>query len=117
VAAIKRATADTANLYAMSPDEPNLPLHANPCCGYVTDSSADTESFEQEAPDVGDLSVCLNCGALLVYTDPKRNVMRYASRLEAVTLPREFKRKIARMQQYVRKRGIIPRERQRIAGN
>jgi len=94
----------------------NLPAHANPCCGYVTNASSDVEDLEAgpSLPDLGDFSICLNCGSLLVYSDPANNVMRYATRLEAQTLPRQQKSQAAAMQRFIRSRGMFEREHRRV---
>jgi predicted transcriptional regulator len=70
-----------------------------------------------ELPDAGDIAICINCGAILVYSDPQRNVTRYARRIEIETLPREAKQKLSVAQQFIRKRGWIPRDADRRDGN
>jgi len=100
--------------------EHNLPPHANPCCGHVTDASSDIEDLDLDKmamPDVGDIAVCLNCGAILVYIDPERNVTRYAHRIEIETLPRATRHKLSVMQKFIHKRGWIPREARKRDGN
>jgi hypothetical protein len=96
----------------------NLPPHANPCCGHITDASSEISRMDKfELPDVGDIAICINCGAILVYSDPKQNVTRYASRVEIETLPRETKHKLSVAQTFIRKRGWIPRDAARRDGN
>jgi hypothetical protein len=93
-----------------------LPAHANPCCGYVTNASSDVEDLAAgpSLPDLGDFSICLNCGALLMYSDPAKNVMRYATRLETISLSRQQKLEVAAIQRYIRRRGMLERERRRV---
>jgi hypothetical protein len=89
----------------------NLPSHANPCCGHVTNASSEFGRLDKlELPDMGDIAICFNCGAILVYSDPQRNVTRYARRIEVETLPRELRHKLSRAQKFIRKRGWIPRD-------
>jgi hypothetical protein len=70
-----------------------------------------------ELPNTGDIAICINCGAILVYSDPKQNVTRYAHRIEIETLPREAKHKLSKMQKFIRKRGWIPQDAARRDGN
>jgi hypothetical protein len=96
----------------------NLPPHANPCCGHVTDASSEVGRMDElQLPDAGDIAICINCGAILLYIDPKQNVTRYARRIEIETLPREAKHKLSEMQKFIRKRGWIPRDAERRDGN
>lgn len=98
--------------------EQNLPEHANPCCGYVTDASSDLEKLEEmEVAAAGDYVICINCGALMVYTDPRRNRMRYASRIEVERIPRELRQKVGRVQRHIQRRGWVSREARRRDGN
>jgi hypothetical protein len=96
----------------------NLPPHANPCCGHVTDSSSELHRLDKvELPNTGDIAICINCGAILIYSDPERNVTRYARRIEIETLPREIRHKLSVAQQFIRKRGWIPQDADRRDGN
>jgi hypothetical protein len=102
----------------MNDNPGNLPPHANPCCGHVTDSSSELHRLDKtELPDVGDIAVCINCGALLVYTEPQRNVTRHARRIEIETLPRETKYILSKAQKFIRKRGWIPKDAKRRDGS
>jgi hypothetical protein len=99
-------------------EEGNLPPHANPCCGHVTDSATEFwRMAELELPDTGDIAICINCGAILVYSNPHRNVTRYARRIEIETLPRKIRHKLSAAQQFIRQRGWIPRDAHRRDGN
>jgi hypothetical protein len=65
-----------------------LPSQANPCCGYRTDSAS--QMFKRSSmgpPKEGDLSVCINCGTILVYVDPKNNIQRVAKPFDLMNLP------------------------------
>jgi hypothetical protein len=79
----------------------------NPCCGYVTNSADLLPEFESATPDVGDLSICLNCGALLAYRDGERNLTRLATRRQMEGLNSEQRRYIKIVQRYIRARGLI----------
>jgi hypothetical protein len=70
-----------------------------------------------ELPDTGDIAICINCGAILVYSEPQRNVTRYARRIEIETLPREARHKLSLAQKFIHKRGWIQRDAARRDGN
>jgi hypothetical protein len=75
-------------------NKPNLPRRANPCCGYQTDTANAVESLIEDVPSplpkMGDFSICLNCGTILVYVDPAANIQRAATPLDLTFLPPEI---------------------------
>ena len=95
----------------------NLALHTNPCCGFETNCSSELGEIEPELASPGDLTICLNCGAILAYLDPEKNVTRFARRLEVDLLSRRLKKKLSIAQRLIRKRGWLPSEASRVAGN
>jgi hypothetical protein len=94
---------------------PNLPTKPNICCGYPTNSgenfSSLTEEEETVNPRVGDLAVCLNCGAFLVYMN-EQNTMRFAQARDLAGLdPADLKR-FKKARKFIRQRGRFwPRKR------
>ena len=81
----------------------------NPCCGYITDASDSLPNFKTETPSMGDIAVCLNCGAILVYKDGLRNITQLARPEDLKALDLAQCRYIARAQRYIRARGIFKR--------
>jgi len=79
----------------------------NVCCGYVTNAADSLPNFETVDPNKGDLGICLNCGALLVYIDGKRNITQLAGRQDIELLNSAQRKYIGRAQRYVRARGLI----------
>jgi len=100
-------------------NEPNLPVRRNPCCGYCVDAAETLESVLGEQPNpwprTGDLTLCLNCGAILVFIDPITNQTRLALPKDGQTLSGKRRRMLVRAQKYIRRRGWIPRERERLS--
>jgi hypothetical protein len=91
-------------------DRPNLERSLNPCCGYLTDASdeiIDDEIKELEKPRPGDVALCLNCGAVLVYKDGPRNITRLCGNRELARVTKKDRRILAKLQRYVRARGLI----------
>jgi hypothetical protein len=91
-------------------DHPNLELSLNPCCGYLTDASDEIKDDvlkELAMPDPGDVALCLNCGALLVYKDGPRNITRICGNRELARVTKKDRRTLARLQRYIRVRGLI----------
>jgi hypothetical protein len=92
-------------------DKPNLPLRPSICCGYPVDAG---ESFatmlgEMELdpdPHAGDIGICLNCGAYLVYLDDANNC-RFAQLLDLNLLSDKRRRQLKKARKYVQKRGRI----------
>jgi hypothetical protein len=75
-----------------------------PACGYFHDS-ASTVARDRGKPKPGDLSVCLNCGALAAFTDDLR--------LKLTTMPKDAtptqRLLIEKAQGYIRQRGPLPK--------
>src|ERR1700690_4304978 len=52
------------------PDNPNpLPWHTCPVCGYRTDYASCVTDRSKERPEPGDISACLKCGEVFIFTD------------------------------------------------
>ena len=89
-------------------EESNLPTKPNICCGYPTDSGENITSLlgEEAAvnPRVGDLAVCLNCGAFLVYMN-ERNDMRFAQVRDLAELSPENLKRFKKARKFIRGRG------------
>lgn len=47
---------------------PNIPKQACPQCAYPQDT-AENPHDEADTPTVGDVTICLNCGSILVFGD------------------------------------------------
>jgi hypothetical protein len=88
--------------------QPNLPTKPNICCGYPTDSGENITSLLEEGeafnPRVGDLAVCLNCGAFLVYMS-ERNTMRFAQVRDLAELSAENLKRFKKARKFIRQRG------------
>jgi len=86
-----------------------LEKSANPCCGYVTDTAGDLNSdfLDDAVPNVGDLSICFNCGSLLVYVDGARNKTRSAKRDDIERLNSKQRKLMGKAQKYIRRRGLL----------
>jgi hypothetical protein len=98
-------------------EESNLPTKPNICCGYPTDSGESLSSLMEEEeeetvnPRVGDLAVCLNCGAFLVYMN-EQNDMRFARALDLADLSPENLKRFKKARKFIRQRGRFwPRKR------
>lgn len=86
--------------------EPNLELGLNPCCGYLTDSVDSLPDFKDELPNLGDVSVCLNCGTLLVYTKAgTANLTRLATRKDIEPFNAKQRRILRKVQKIIFRRG------------
>jgi hypothetical protein len=91
-------------------DHPNLELSLNPCCGYPTDASDEIEDNVLKrftTPDPGDVALCLNCGAVLVYKDGPRNITRMCGNRDLARVTKKDRRTLADLQRYIRERGLI----------
>jgi hypothetical protein len=100
-----------------------LERRATPCCGYECDAASDLEALargggiELEQPADGDFTLCLNCGALLIFADGEGNRMRWPTRLERASLSSKQRRLLVLAQKYVRGRGMIKEEAGRLRRN
>src|SRR5262245_23901147 len=84
-----------------------------PCCGYPVDQSDPIEalidpSVGKSLAKSGDLTICLNCGALLTFTPSGNTRPSVQSDLKSLS-SKEYKR-IALTQRLIRARGWIPKE-------
>jgi len=57
-----------------------LPRGSCPLCGYVFDAASDC--YGKDRPKPGDLSLCLSCGAVLVFDDGMIPILPQAGDLE-----------------------------------
>jgi hypothetical protein len=88
-----------------------LPLKTNPCCGYQVDAHAwaeDLRGFSASTvmPKAGDMSVCLNCGGILVYLNESGD-MRKAEFEEWQNLPSRDRASIRKIRRHILKRGRL----------
>jgi hypothetical protein len=91
-------------------DHPNLERSLNPCCGYLTDASDEIDDDVLKrftTPNPGDVALCLNCGAVLVYKDGPRNITRMCGNRELARVTKKDRRTLAELQRYIRARGLI----------
>ena len=49
-----------------------------PCCGYLSDAATGLRQ-DDHTPANGDFSLCLSCGAPLIFTDAAANQLRLAT--------------------------------------
>jgi len=76
-------------------------------CGYFVDTASNVTS-NRGRPVPNDVSVCLNCGHVLVFNDDL--TVRLGGDSDLDTLPRD-KREVARASQvFIRQRGPIPKK-------
>jgi hypothetical protein len=91
-------------------DKPNLPLKPNICCGYPTDTGESFGSIlgeeEDPNPNAGDIAICLNCGAYLVYRD-EENGTRLANLQDLIGLSDKRRNQLKKTRRYIRGRGRI----------
>lgn len=83
-----------------------IPVSLCPECGYKMDGTA-AAAAEHLMPQAGDVSVCLNCGQLLLFEEAM--TMRKPTREEVAELIRHRENwgTIERVQLYIVKRGKI----------
>jgi len=89
---------------------------ALPCCGYSVDQSDSLEALidpskGNSVPKEGDLTICLNCGALLTFTALGNTRPSLQGDLKSLSLQESID--IARAQHLIRARGWIPTEARR----
>jgi len=85
--------------------EIRLPPVLSPCCGHIVDTVSGLD--HDAAPAPGDLTICINCGAILCFIDPIVGRLRVAhlSDLDWIT-SQEFEM-LSATQQYIVDRGRI----------
>ena len=92
-------------------DKPNLPLKPSICCGYPTDAGESFSTMLGEVeldpePHAGDVAICLNCGAYLVYLDEENN-SRLAELLDLKLISDKRRLQLRKAKKYIRRRGRI----------
>jgi hypothetical protein len=83
-----------------------LPLGACVACGYVV--TAATGIGTESEPSPGDMSICLSCGALLLF-DAERRPSRVAPDGWLDTAPPDVRAMVLGAQDLIRRRGPIPK--------
>jgi hypothetical protein len=80
----------------------------NPCCGYITDAADEviTGWDPLTEPRKGDIAICLNCGALLTFTNTNGD-KRLAWPGEIAKLNSYNRRMLRKSQRYIRERGRL----------
>ena len=88
--------------------EPNLPTKPNICCGYPSNAAecVSKEPWEDDVARAGDLGICLNCGAWLVYLNEENDTC-LARPLDLAGLEPEELRRFKKVRKYIRRRGRI----------
>jgi hypothetical protein len=76
-----------------------VPSSACPACKYVNDRATSLED-ESLVPKAGDLSVCLNCGEIMIFNDDLTT--RSVTLNDLAELPPEIHAHLDRMQRAVR---------------
>jgi len=85
----------------------------NPCCGYRVDTLEPLDTDQPNAkPQDGDILVCLNCGAALVWTNNLKN-RRHLRLSDLESLSRLDRFLLDKAQKLITKRGWLPREEKR----
>ena len=92
-------------------DKPNLPAKASICCGYPTDTGESFGTMLGEIeldpdPHTGDVGLCLNCGAYLVYLD-EENTKRLAELRDLLGISDKRRKQLKKAKRYIRNRGRI----------
>jgi hypothetical protein len=83
-----------------------LPPHKCTACGYDIDCA--TGLKPDEIPEPGSISICLNCGAIGIYTQDMQ--LRQATRKEEAKLLRSSMGVMVMLARgHIKRRGIIPR--------
>jgi hypothetical protein len=75
----------------------SLPINKCPECGYEMDEAAPVDGDEKVQPIAGDISICLNCGEVLIFTEAL--ALRRADKTE------ELPEDAVAAQMFVRNRG------------
>lgn len=75
-----------------------------PTCGYAIDA-ATLLNYGDARPAAGDLSLCLNCGALLIFDGPDVNAIRRITPEEEAVLDDANRMAVDRAQAVIRERG------------
>lgn len=89
----------------MSPSQPKPEGRPLPCCGYLVDAYQGLSDPSAE-PAQGDLSVCINCGALLLFTDDDYGVRQFTP-AEFEQLPFRAQSAYQEMRRFILKRGPL----------
>lgn len=100
------------------PAKGGLPRVPAPCCGHAIDSATTVEALKTDAfgpgvqPKENDLSICLNCGTILVYVDPAANRLRVAGPRDLVDTPSDVLYELAEAKKAIdtlkKRRGARP---------
>lgn len=74
-------------------------------CGYLFTNSTGVTS--DTAPEAGDFSICINCGAVLIFDRDLRLRIATEAEITEVMQDEEARRAIQRAQTFIAKRGPI----------
>jgi hypothetical protein len=83
----------------------DVPISLCPSCGYACEAAS---SVTGDTPEVGDLGVCFNCGALLRFGIGF--VLYAATDAELAGLPSDKRQMVTASQDYIRQRGPLRRK-------
>jgi len=84
---------------------PNLPRKANACCGFETDVG-ESQGEPGAQPRRGDIAICLNCGAWLVYRNSENDTKLARAREIYGLEPRDMEL-LVELRKFIRARGPI----------
>ncbi len=98
----RQTTGDSpvASSAGLGHDGKELPSSPCPTCGYVMDD-ATCISQTKGRPSSGDLSLCMKCGEILLFTD--RLNLRVAELNDMIGLPKETNDLLTRAQKLIRR--------------
>lgn len=82
---------------------PNVRRKANACCGYETEVG-ESQGEPGAQPRRGDIAICLNCGAWLVYRNSETKLARAR---EIYGLEPGDMERLVEMRKFIRARGPI----------
>lgn len=78
-----------------------LPHHECPSCEMALDAA--TDAYGEATPEPGDLTVCIYCAAILVFTDTMG--LRLPTDEEFAALPQETRQSVERLVQTINAHG------------
>lgn len=84
---------------------PNMPPSRCPTCQYEMDCATGLKDDQPQTPIPGDISLCLNCGQILIVTDALTMGLAHQEHLEGVQTTDLAL--LYKAQAYVRKRGPL----------
>jgi hypothetical protein len=83
----------------------NLPKSDCPYCGYAEMDSADSLTGSKAAPEPDDITLCLNCGALLKFLFDLKLAKLWAAEKDEIYLDSPHRQMIIDAQALIKQRG------------